>query len=203
MLLLSQPINLTYLVKTILRPDVLVGVTEAPRDGNAAPDSAEASNSPCDLRRVLIFIDSKVMCSKLVRELSKPSFKKPWSDSVGVAVSTTPYHGDVARRDRRLYEKNMGEFMPKCQLHFIVATSALEAGTCCAFLRSFQPSFAQSPRFTFLNDMSSASARRCQWRGTDVVILLSTKYCSQSSVLRPRAMCTRQTSRRCIVGCTE
>ena len=151
MLLLNQPIAPADLVEIILRPDVLMGVPEASRDGSAAPDAAEASTLPCDLRRVLIFIDSKVMCSQLVRELSKPGFKKLWSDSVGVTVSTTPYHGDVARRDRRLYEKNMGEFMPKCQLHFIVATSALEAGTCCAFLRSFQPSFAQSPRFTFLN----------------------------------------------------
>lgn len=133
MLLLSQPIAPADLVKTILRPDVLMGVPEAPRDGSTTPDAAEASTLPCDLRRVLIFIDSKVICSQLVRELSMPGFKKLWSDSVGVTVSTTPYHGDVARRDRRLYEKNMGEFMPKHQLHFIVATSALEAGTCRAF----------------------------------------------------------------------
>ena len=133
MLLLNRPIAPADLVEIILRPDVLMGVPEASRDGSAAPDAAEASTLPCDLRRVLIFIDSKVMCSQLVRDLSKPGFKKLWSDSVGVTVSTTPYHGDVARRDRRLYEKNMGEFMPKRQLHFIVATSALEAGTCCAF----------------------------------------------------------------------
>ncbi|KAL1496808.1 hypothetical protein AB1Y20_014394 [Prymnesium parvum] len=78
-----------------------------------------------DVRRVLVFVDSKDISAQLVKVLKGGEFARRWS---GTKLIVTPYHGDVARMHRRLYEMMMSHFVQAGQLHVIVATSALEAG---------------------------------------------------------------------------
>ena len=113
MLLVDGAITVDVLVKKILQPEVLRG---------------GEGDEPADVRRVLIFIDSKAMCAEAIKALRRRDFAQEWRELADRTVKATPYHGDVPTRDRRLSEKSMGEFARSGTVHFIVATSALEAG---------------------------------------------------------------------------
>jgi len=88
-----------------------------------------------DVRRVLLFCDSKQLAARFVDKLRTKRFKeKSGWDANGFDVFATPYHGDCANLHRRVYERLFGGWVRKKsssqrgQLHVIVATSALEAG---------------------------------------------------------------------------
>ena len=86
------------------------------------------------VRRVLIFVDSKDIATKIVRSLLRDSFMNSWR-AKKYKVTVTPYHAGVAPSSRTLCDKTLAKFVkgadndsaPK-QVHFIIATSALEAG---------------------------------------------------------------------------
>ena len=81
-----------------------------------------------EIRRCLIFIDSKFMANVFIRNLY--SVKKQW-EQANKKLVVTPYHGDCATYHRRVYEGLFRKWVPtgdKHSLHVIVATSALEAG---------------------------------------------------------------------------
>ena len=171
LLLMEGKIKLRVVPDDILSPDVLgAGLQEK----NAL------------VRRVLIFLDSKAMSAQLVRLLKSPKFVDAWKTANNVKVTVTPYHGDVARMHRRVYEGMMKHFVkepsesseppeqPEPQhLHIIVATSALEAGV--------------------------------NVRGIDVVIILDTSRCSRESLLQRigRAGRVAGTPAVCIIGVLE
>lgn len=91
---------------------------------------------PCNFRgarRVLIFVHSKTVATSIIRLMKTKEFKISW-DRARLALVVTPYHGDVVPHYRKLCEKKMTQFVSEPregenqQIHFIIATSALEAG---------------------------------------------------------------------------
>jgi len=86
------------------------------------------------VRRVLIFVDSKDIATKIVRLMHRDSFMNSWG-ATKHKVTVTPYHAGVAPSSRKLCEEKMAKFVKlpandsaSKQVHFIIATSALEAG---------------------------------------------------------------------------
>eukprot|EP00943_MAST-04B_sp_MAST-4B-sp1_P004519 g4519.t1 len=79
-----------------------------------------------NLRRVIIFLDSKSQATKYIRYLNNLKRENAWPDNYKIYV--TPYHGDCASMHRRMYEKMMNKYVKENELHIIVTTSALEAG---------------------------------------------------------------------------
>lgn len=153
------------------------------RDEILSPDvlGVGLDNRKALVRRVLIFLDSKGTSAQLVRLLKSRDFANEWKKK-NVEVTVTPYHGDVARMHRRVYEGKMKDFVkepdpsessPTQYLHIIVATSALEAGV--------------------------------NVRGIDVIIILDASRCSRESLLQRigRAGRVAGTPAVCIIGSME
>ena len=62
-----------------------------------------------NLRRVIIFLDSKSQATKYIRHLNKLKRTNAWPDNYKVYV--TPYHGDCPSMNRRMYEKMMNKYV--------------------------------------------------------------------------------------------
>jgi superfamily II DNA or RNA helicase len=76
-----------------------------------------------NLRRVIIFVDSKTQATLYVKGLNVLKAR-----NAHPRLFVSPYHGDCASKHRRIYEKLMNKFVAENELHVIVSTSALEAG---------------------------------------------------------------------------
>mmetsp|Transcript_18798 Transcript_18798/g.55126 ORF Transcript_18798/g.55126 Transcript_18798/m.55126 type:complete len:225 (+) Transcript_18798:283-957(+) len=177
MLLYVGKLKLSFVVDSLLTPEVL------------------GRQSGTDVRRVLVFVDSKKVANCLVHRLDGVAFRRRWGEDVSrprqtiaAAASSsahaaaasaagapatsrtvfpTPYHGDVARMHRRVYEGLMGRWVDEAHTHILVATSALEAGV-----------------------------NIC---GADVVIILDALRCSHRSLLQRIGRVGRQARRPGIV----